>query len=101
MLVKFKDGQINDIEELNNLSIPLKDEIVKFSSLGEIEPKENTKVFYRYNRKDAKRIVFKESVKPDNSFINLEGIAHDVFPKIVLTLADIICKSFLALVTAT
>lgn len=70
MLVKFKDGQINDIEELNNLSIPLKDEIVKFSSLGEIEPKENTKVFYRYNRKDAKKIVFKESVNPDNSFIN-------------------------------
>nr|MCR5171383.1 efflux RND transporter permease subunit [Treponema sp.] len=65
ILVKFGDGQIGDTEELSTVRIAVENDFVQLGSLGSVENKVNTKIFYRYNRKDAKKVALKEGAAPE------------------------------------
>ena len=77
LLVKYEDGQIADTEDLLAVRIGVENDFVQLGSLGSVENKTNTKIFYRYNRKDAKKIALKEGVVPEDDYINPAALEFD------------------------
>jgi len=57
ILVKFRDSDINSISDLENTFVQLENSQIPLRILGTITEKNNEKVLYRYNRKDAKQLV--------------------------------------------
>jgi multidrug efflux pump subunit AcrB len=57
ILVKFKDSDINSIADLENTLVQLENTYVPLRILGSISDRNNEKVLYRYNRKDAKQLL--------------------------------------------
>ena len=62
VLVKLAKNDITSVEDLENSFIQLENSVVPLRSFGEISLKQNEKVLYRYNRKDAK--ILQELNKP-------------------------------------
>ncbi|WP_191017569.1 efflux RND transporter permease subunit [Treponema zioleckii] len=58
VLVKYPEKTITTSADLENSIVILKDSYIPFSSLGHIDYSKSEKIFYRYNRKDSKRLVF-------------------------------------------
>ena len=77
LLVKYEDGQIADTDDLLAVRIGVENDFVQLGSLGSVENKTNTKIFYRYNRKDAKKIALKEGVVPEDDYINPAALEFD------------------------
>ena len=57
MLVKFRDSDIRSLTDLSNTLVQLENTYVPLRILGSITQKNNEKVLYRYNRKDAKQLL--------------------------------------------
>lgn len=56
IIVKLNDSDIKSVEDLQNSFIQLEQNSIPLRTLGKFEIRENEKILYRYNRKDAKII---------------------------------------------
>jgi multidrug efflux pump subunit AcrB len=77
ILVKFADGQIGDTADLSTVRIAVENDFVQLGSLGSVENKVNTKIFYRYNRKDAKKVALKEGAVLEGDYVNPASLEFD------------------------
>jgi len=57
ILIRFRDGDINSITDLENTLVQLENTYVPLRILGSFSAQTNEKVLYRYNRKDAKQLL--------------------------------------------
>jgi multidrug efflux pump subunit AcrB len=57
ILIKFRESDIRSVGDLENTLVQLENAYVPLRALGSISVKENEKVLYRYNRKDAKQLL--------------------------------------------
>jgi multidrug efflux pump subunit AcrB len=92
ILVKFRDNDVNSLASLENTLVQLENTYVPLRILGSISSKDNEKVLYRYNRKDAKQLLNfipandnrLEIVSPGK--IELTELAHNALFLIVITI---------------
>lgn len=68
--VKLRKTDIKSIDDLENCFVQLEESYIPLRLLGNIELRENEKILYRYNRKDAKMISFPKNI--DDKLISLK-----------------------------
>lgn len=70
VLVKYEENTINSTEALENCAVVAGESFVLLGSLGKIEETTNNKILFRYNRKDAKKVIFKENAVTNLHLVN-------------------------------
>lgn len=69
ILVKINKGDIKNIEDLEYSYIQMENSVLPLKNFGKIEIRQNEKILYRYNRKDAKILhnaVFEKEPESEN-----------------------------------
>ncbi|MGI5070154.1 efflux RND transporter permease subunit [Treponema pectinovorum] len=92
VLVKYSEETISSAFDLENCAVVAGESFVLIGSLGKIEQTLNNKILFRYNRKDAKKVVFEKnaclkatSINPqEEEFSNL--IKNAVFLLLIVVL---------------
>ena len=73
--VKVKKDSIKSIEDLENSYIQIENNILPLRSFGKFELKQNEKILYRYNRKDAKILQnIKTEIEESETLISLKEL---------------------------
>lgn len=75
IVVKLNSSDIKNVEDLQNSFVQLQENTVPLRTLGKFEIRENEKILYRYNRKDAKIIV--SPTKDVSNLISLKKLDID------------------------
>jgi len=92
ILVRFRDSDIRSIMDFENTLVQLENAYVPLRILGSISLKENEKVLYRYNRKDAKQLLNFSSEKDETLDLispgknELRELAYNALFLIIITI---------------
>lgn len=75
IIVKLYDGDIKSVDDLQNSFVQLDESSIPLRMLGNFELRQNEKILYRYNRKDAK--IISAPVTKDSALISLKQLDID------------------------